>query len=166
DAEDLRVWLEAAPPTPDRMALVEEFLTGEEGSFDSVMSDGQIVWYSISAYQPTPLEVLRNPWIQWTGLLARQIDRPEDPGIRDMAPKALRALGLRTGFTHMEWFRRPDGSVAVSEVAARPPGAQITSMLCYAHDFDFYGGWAQLMVHGTFEPPPRLWSAGTAFLRG
>ena len=34
----------------------------------------------------------------------------------------LRALGLRTGFTHMEWFRRPDGSVAVSEVAARPNG--------------------------------------------
>src|SRR5215831_21321520 len=37
DAEDLRVWLEAAPPAPDRMAMIEEFLTGEEGSYDSVM---------------------------------------------------------------------------------------------------------------------------------
>ena len=166
DAEDLRVWLEAAPPAPDRMAMIEEFLTGEEGSYDSVMAEGQVVWDSISRYFPTPLEVLRNPWIQWIVLLPRDIDGPEYAGIREVAPAALRALGLRTGFTHMEWFRRPDGSVAVSEVAARLPGAQITSMLCYAHDFDFYRGWAHLMVHGTFAPPQRSWSAGTAFLRG
>jgi D-alanine-D-alanine ligase-like ATP-grasp enzyme len=166
DAEDLRVWLEAAPPAPDRMAMVEEFLTGEEGSYDSVMIDGQVVWDSISRYLPTPLEVLRNPWIQWVVLMPREICGTEYAGIRELAPVALRALGLRTGFTHMEWFRRPDGSVAVSEVAARPPGAQITSMLCYAHDFDFYRGWARLMVDGSFAPPQRRWAAGTAFLRG
>src|SRR5215469_14058697 len=166
DAEDLRVWLEAAPPAPDRLAMMEEFLTGEEGSYDSVMIDGRIVWDSISAYLPTPLEVLRNPWIQWVVLLPREVGGPEYTGIREVAPAALRALGLATGFTHMEWFRRPDGSVAVSEVAARPAGAQITSMLCYAHDFDFYRSWAQLMVHDSFDPPPRLWSAGTVYLRG
>ncbi len=78
----------------------------------------------------------------------------------------MRALGLRTGLTHMEWFRRPDGSIAVSEVGARPPGAQITSMLCYAHDFDLYRAWAALTVDGTFDPPVRQWSAGTVYLRG
>ena len=166
DAEDLRVWLEAAPPGPGRLAMMEEFLTGEEGSYDSVMADGQIVWDSVSRYFPTPLEVLRNPWIQWIVVLPREIDGPEYAGIREVAPAALRALGLVTGFTHMEWFRRPDGSVAVSEVAARPAGGQITSMLCYACDFDFYRSWAQLMVHGTFAPPQRRWSAGTAYLRG
>ena len=66
----------------------------------------------------------------------------------------------------MEWFRRPDGSVAVSEVGARPPGAQITSMLCYAHDFDLYTAWARLMVDGSFDPPERKWAAGTVYLRG
>ena len=35
------------------------------------------------------------------------------------------ALGVRDALTHMEWFGRPDGSVAVSEVGARPPGAQL-----------------------------------------
>ena len=166
DADDLRVWLDAAPPTPDRLALLEEFLTGDEGSYDSVMMDGQIVWDSVSSYLPTPLEVLRNPWIQWMVLLPRDIDGPEYDGIRAIAPTALRALGLRTGLTHLEWFRRPDGTVAVSEVAVRPPGAQITSMLCYAHDFDLYRAWAQLMVHGSFAPPERGWSVGTVFLRG
>jgi hypothetical protein len=163
---DLDAWLEVAPPAPDRPALIEEFLTGEEGSYDSVMVDGEIVWDSISSYLPTPLEVLRNPWMQWAVLLPRDINGPEYVGIRQVAPVALRALGLRTGLTHMEWFRRPDGSVAVSEVGARPPGAQITSMLCYAHDFDLYRDWAQLMVDGTFAPPVRQWAAGTVYLRG
>jgi hypothetical protein len=163
---DLDAWLAAAPPAPDRPALIEEFLTGEEGSYDSVMVDGEIVWDSISNYLPTPLEVLRNPWMQWAVLLPRDINGPEYVGIRQVAPVALRALGLDTGLTHMEWFRRPDGSVAVSEVGARPPGAQITSMLCYAHDFDLYRAWARLMIDGTFEPPVRQWSTGTVYLRG
>ena len=166
DADDLRVWLDAAPPAPDRLALLEEFLTGEEGSYDSVMVGGQVVWDSVSGYLPTPLEVLRNPWIQWIVLMPRDIGGPEYAGIRAIAPTALRALGLHTGLTHLEWFRRPDGTVAVSEVAVRPPGGQITSMLCYAHDFDLYSAWAQLMVHGTFAPPRRNWSVGTVFVRG
>jgi hypothetical protein len=165
DAGDLKAWLDAAPPEPDRLALLEEFLTGDEGSYDSVMSDGQIVWDSVSNYLPTPLEVLRNPWIQWAVLMPRQIG-PEYDAIRAIAPIALRALGLRTGLTHMEWFRRPDGTVAVSEVAVRPPGAQITSMLCYVHDFDLYSAWARLMLDGSFTPPHRAWSAGTVFPRG
>jgi hypothetical protein len=166
DRGDLESWLAAAPPDPDRPALMEEFLTGEEGSYDSVMVDGQIVWDSISSYLPTPLEVLRNPWMQWVVLLPRDVSGPEYAPIRTVAPLALRALGLRTGLTHMEWFRRPGGSVAVSEVGARPPGAQITSMLCYAHDFDLYRAWAALMIDGTFDPPARQWSAGTVYLRG
>ena len=68
--------------------------------------------------------------------------------------------------THMEWFTRPDGSVAVSEVAARPPGAQISSMLGYVHDMDFYSAWCELVVLGRFQPRERRYAAGTAYLRG
>lgn len=165
DAEDLEAWLDMAPPAPDRPAQIEEFLTGDEGSYDSVMIDGEVVWDSVSDYLPTPLEVLRHPWMQWVVRLPRDIGAGY-AGIRQVAPDALRALGLRTGLSHMEWFRRPDGSVAVSEVGARPPGAQITSMLCYAHDFDLYSGWARLMTDGTFDPPERKWATGTVYLRG
>jgi len=163
---DLAAWLEMAPPMPERPAQIEEFLTGDEGSYDSVVVNGQVVWDSVSNYLPTPLEVLRNPWMQWVVLLPRDIGGPEYAGIRQVAPQALKALGLSTGLSHMEWFRRPDGSVAVSEVGARPPGAQITSMLCYVHDFDLYTAWAALMIHGGFDPPPRNWAAGTVYLRG
>ena len=109
------------PPSVEEPALLEEFLVGEEHTFDSVTIGGQTVWSSIADYQPPPLEVLRNPWIQWTVMLPRDISGPEYAGIHEVGPAALRALGVRDALTHMEWFRRPDGSVAVSEVAARPP---------------------------------------------
>ena len=166
DPADLAAWLAAAPPAPERPAQIEEFLTGDEGSYDSVMVDGRVVWDSVSDYLPTPLEVLRHPWMQWVVRLPRDIGGPGYAGIRQVAPEALKALGLTTGLTHMEWFRRPDGTVAVSEVGARPPGAQITSMLCFAHDFDLYTAWARLMTDGSFDPPERKWAAGTVYLRG
>ena len=135
---DFASWLRAAQADPAEVWLLEEFLTGPEHTFDSVTIDGNTVWASISDYQPPPLEVLRTPWVQWTVVLPRAIDAPEYDAIKQVGPAALRALGVQTAFTHMEWFERPDGSVAVSEVGARPPGAQLASMIGFSHDFDFY----------------------------
>ena len=75
--------------------MLEEFLTGREHSFDSATLDGQTIWSSISDYEPPPLEVLRNPWIQWTVVLPRDLGGPEYDAIRDVGPAALRALGHR-----------------------------------------------------------------------
>jgi hypothetical protein len=166
DLSALRGWLDAIPPRADAPGLLEEFLVGEEHSFDSITTGGNTVWSSVSDYLPPPLEVLRNPWIQWTVLLPREVKEPRYDGIWEVGPVALRTLGVRDALTHMEWFRRPDGSVAVSEVAARPPGAQITSMMGYVHNVDFYRVWAELMILNRFEPPARQYAAGTAYLRG
>jgi hypothetical protein len=166
DGSALEGWLGALLPSAAAPALLEEFLVGEEHTFDSVTVGGRTVWSSIADYRPPPLDVVRNPWIQLTVLLPRDITSPEYAGIHEVGPAALRALGVTEALTHMEWFRRPDGSVAVSEVAARPPGAQLTSMHGYAHDFDLYAAWARLVVLGSFEVPERRFAVGTAFLRG
>ena len=86
--------------------------------------------------------------------------------MRTLTAGAVKALGLRTGMSHLEWFLRPNGDVAISEVGARPPGAQLTSLVSYAHDFDFYRGWAQLVTHGTFDPPERRYAVAAVYLRG
>lgn len=166
DRAALDGWLAALPPHPGDPALLEEWLSGHEHTLDSVTQGGTTVWSSISDYRPPPLEVLRTPWIQWTVLLPREIDTPEYAGIAEVGPAALRALGVRDALTHMEWFRRPDGSIAVSEVAARPPGAQISSMIAYSHDIDFHAAWAALVLLDRFEPPERRYASGTAYLRG
>lgn len=163
---DLDRFLERFPPNPARPTLYEEFVRGTEYSFDSVMIAGKLVWHSISCYMPSPLEVMENPWIQWVVMLPRDISQPEFDPIREAAFTGLRALGLTTGLSHMEWFRLQDGRIAISEVGARPPGAQFTSLLSYAHDIDFYRAWPALMVFNEFDPPPRQFAAGAAYIRG
>jgi len=164
DGATLERYLERYVPRAGAPVLIEEFLSGTEHSFDSVVIDRRMVFWSVSRYLPSPLTVLENPWIQWAVLLPRELDGYGD--IRSAAADALGALGLETGMTHMEWFRRPDGSLAISEVAARPPGAQFTSLLSFAHDLDFYSAWARLVIAKRFEPPPRRWSVGAAYVRG
>src|SRR6476469_546224 len=165
-AADFASWLRAAQANPAEVWLLEAFLTGREHTFDSVTIEGNTLWASISDYQPPPLEVLRTPWVQWTVVLPRAIDGAEYDSIKQIGPAALRALGVQTAFTHMEWFARPDGSVAVSEVGARPPGAQLASMIGFSHDIDFYSMWSELVLLGTFRPPERVYATGTAYLRG
>ncbi|MCA9737041.1 MAG: ATP-grasp domain-containing protein [Gemmatimonadota bacterium] len=163
--EDLGACLRALPPSSERPTLLEEFVVGEEHSFDSVMVDGHLAWHSINHYLPSPLEVLREPWIQWAVLLPREVDDPRYDGIRQVAGSALGALGMENGMSHMEWFRRPDGSVAISEVGARPPGARFVNLISHAHDFDLFAAWARLVVFGQFQPPARRFAAGVAYLR-
>ena len=165
-ATELREGLVAVPPSEEQPLLLEEFVVGREHSFDAVCIGDRPVWHSLTHYTPGPLEVLENPWIQWTVLLPREVDHPRYDDIRHVGAAALKALGMETGLYHMEWFRRTDGSLAVSEVAARPPGAQFTTLMSYAHDMDFYEAWARLMVFDKFDPPGRKYAAGIVFLRG
>lgn len=158
--------LELMRPSPGHEMLLEEFITGTEHSFETISIDGKPAWHSLTHYQPTPLDVLRNPWIQWCVLLPREGVTEEYADIREANDRALSALGLGTGLTHLEWFRRADRSIAISEVAARPPGAQITTLISHAHEADFRRAWAHLMVFGELRFPPRVWATGAAFLRG
>lgn len=165
NAEVGEKWLAHSPPTDDHPVLIEEFLVGQEYSFESVLVDGRLIWHSICRYDPTPLAVIENPWIQWCVVLPRDISGEEFSDIRNIGAQAVRSLGMETGLSHMEWFRRNDGSIAISEVGARPPGAQIASLMSWAHDSNLYSGWAHLLVHGEFDPPERRYTVGAAYLR-
>jgi len=165
-ADALHDALRRTPPAPGRAVLLEEFVTGDEHSLETISVDGRPVFHSLTHYIPSPLEVMRNPWIQWCVVLPREADEPQYDDARRAGDAALRALGMRTGLSHMEWFRRKDGSVAISEIAARPPGAQITTLISRAHDMDFVREWARVMVYSQFEAPPRKYAVGCAYLRG
>ncbi len=166
DARELDEALAMAPPSPERPVLLEEFVVGREHSFEAVTLRGKPVWHSLSRYDPTPLEVLREPWIQWCVRIPREIDDPAYDDVRRAGYRALEVLGMEGGVSHMEWFRRPDGTLAISEIAARPPGAQICSLVSWAHDVDFHAAWARSVVFDAFDPPPRRYAAGAAYLRG
>jgi hypothetical protein len=166
DDESLLEAVARSAPRPGNAALIEEFITGDEYSLETISIDGRAVWHSLTHYYPTPLEAVRNPWIQWCVVSPREVDDPRYDDIREAGSRALEVLGMETGLSHMEWFRRRDGTIAISEVAARPPGAQITTLNSRAHDIDFVRAWTEVMVFGTFECPTRKYAVGVAFLRG
>ena len=166
DAANLRRALAAMQPSAASPVLVEEFITGAEHSFDTFSLNGRPVFHSLTHYLPQPLDVVRNPWIQWRVLLPRDVDDARYDDIRGAAYRALDALGMSTGVSHLEWFRRADGSIALSEVAARPPGAQIMTMISRANDFDALAAWCRMNVFGQFDLPSRKYAVGTAYLRG
>ena len=164
--EDLEKALTLIPPTPNRAVLLEEFILGDEFSFDTFSLKGKPAFYSLTHYYPNPLEAMREPWIQWQVLLPREVEDPIYEDIKKAAFKTLDVLGMKTGMSHLEWFRRKDGSIAVSEVAARPPGAQITTLISRANDFDSVAAWARMMIFGEFPKVERKYAVGAAYLRG
>jgi len=166
NAEELKKALSLNPPAPGHEVLLEEFITGNEFSFDTFSLNGKPVFHSLTQYFPNPLEAMREPWIQWQVVLPREVESPVYDDIKQAAFKTLDALGMNTGMSHLEWFRRTDGSIAISEVAARPPGAQITTLISRANDFDCVAAWARMMIFGTFPVPERKYAVGAAYLRG
>lgn len=166
DSQQVEDWLQWSVPDEEQPTLLEEFVIGEEHAFDCVFVKGRAVWWNITRYYPTPLQVMENPWIQWAVILPQDISGPEYEAIRQAGPRAIATLGLETGLVHMEWFRRPDGSIAISEAAVRPPGAQFSTLISYAHDFDLYEAWGRLMTYEEFDPPARKFAVGAAYLRG
>ena len=165
--DELKAALAGMQASPQRPVLAEEFLRGREFSFETITIDGEVRFTSFSQYLPTPLEVLENPWVQWCCLLPREADHPVLTEARNIGVRAIEALGLESGFTHMEWFQRTDGSVAIGEIAQRPPGANITRMTGLAHDFDAYLAWARAVVDDEFDGPyRRQYAVGCAFFRG
>ncbi|MCU0625389.1 MAG: ATP-grasp domain-containing protein [Gemmatimonadaceae bacterium] len=166
DGDALTRALELLAPSPSAPVQVEEFITGDEHSLETVSIGGVPVWHSLTHYHPTPLEVLRNPWIQWVVVLPREVDDHRYDDIKRTGDDALAALGMGTGVSHMEWFRRRDGSLAIGEVGARPPGAQITTLVSRSTDTDFVRSWADVMVNGSFIVPERRYAVAAAYLRG
>ena len=157
--------LAAALPKLPRPLIAESFLTGAEHSLETWVLGGKTVFQSATRYYPSALEVADNPHLQWC------VHLPRDPAPFADAAKvvshAVTALGLTDGLAHTEWFRRPDGTVAIGEIGARPPGAGLMDLHGHAHDADWFRAWARLMVDDAFDGPwPRRWSVAGVYLRG
>lgn len=127
---------------------VEEFVEGEEYTFDTITVNGKIAYYNIAWYRPRPLVARSNEWISPQVIALRDIDHPDlQEGVK-MGFDVIEALQFDTGFTHMEWYRKADGEVVFGEIGARPPGAHQVDQMKYACDFDVFREWADAITQG------------------
>ncbi len=145
---------------------VEEFIEGDEYTFDTISASGRILYYNIAWYRPRPLIARSVEWISPQTVTLRDPDVAELEDGRRMGTEVLAALGFRTGFAHMEWFRKTDGEVVFGEIGARPPGARSVDLMNYASDIDVFFGWAEAVCHGRFSQEiDRRYNAAVVFKR-
>jgi hypothetical protein len=163
-ADELRGVLPRLQHVPE--VSVEEFVDGDEFTFDTVSIDGRVAYYNIAWYRPRPLVARSNEWISPQVIALRQVDQPLLQGGVKLGLDVIRALGFQSGFTHMEWYRKADGEVVFGEIGARPPGAHQVDQMNYACDFDVFREWGRAVAWGRFDAEiRRLYNVSTIYKR-
>lgn len=145
---------------------VEEFVDGEEYTYDTITVGGRIAYFNVAWYRPRPLIARSNEWISPQVIALRDVD---DPILADgiaMGEAVIEALGFDTGFTHMEWYRKADGEVVFGEIGARPPGAHHVDQMKWACDFDVFRAWGSAVVAGRLDTElERRYNVATIYKR-
>lgn len=132
---------------------VEEFISGEEFTYDTVCASGAIAFENVCEYRPNPLIGKQVEWISPQVITWRDLADPRLADGVELGRKVIQAMGLQSGFTHMEWYRKEDGEVVFGEIGARSPGGRLTDLMNFACDTDLYVGWAEAVCYGTFSQP-------------
>jgi hypothetical protein len=145
---------------------VEEFIDGEEFTFDTICAGGRIQFENVSWYRPRPLVARQHEWVSSQTIALKDLSAPHLQGGIAMGRRVLQALEFGTGFTHMEWYLTAKGEAVFGEIGGRPPGARSTDIMNYCTDDDVFAGWAEAVVHGgTRRPFRRQYNASIVFKR-
>jgi formate-dependent phosphoribosylglycinamide formyltransferase (GAR transformylase) len=130
---------------------VEEFIEGEEFTYDTICIDGRIVYENVCYYRPNPLIARSTEWISPQTIALRDLSPPDVKAGIAQGHDVLKALEFGTGFTHMEWFYTAKQEAVFGEIAARPPGAHTVDLMNYVGDVDLFNGYAEADLKGTFS---------------
>jgi hypothetical protein len=149
-----------------RRVSVEEYVEGEEYTYDTVCAGGQILFENIAWYRPKPIVGRNVEWISMQTVNLRDIDAPALAPGRELGRRVIETLGFDTGFTHMEWFLTPAGEAVFGEIGGRPPGGRSVDLMNFSNDFDIYAGWAAAVTHGKLgQTAHRRYNAAAIFKR-
>ena len=148
------------------VASCEEFIDGEEFTYDTVCIGGKPAYENVAAYLPKPLIARTNEWISPVIITVRDLEQPKlKPGLT-LGRKVLKALAMGDGFTHMEWYLTKKGEAVFGEIGCRPGGAHLVDQMNYTGDIDLFREWARVACWRSFEASTRRkFNAGIIFKR-
>lgn len=149
DEEALDRVLAALGHVPE--VTVEEFVEGDEYTYDTLCIGGEPVFENVAQYFPNPLVMRTQEWVSPITITHRDLTRGPIPDGIALGRRVLTALRMHDGFTHMEWFATPDGEVVFSEIGCRPGGAHLVDQMNYTCDTDLFLEWARIVCHHRFE---------------
>ncbi|HOX21927.1 MAG TPA: ATP-grasp domain-containing protein [Elusimicrobiales bacterium] len=127
---------------PDMAFIAEEFVDGRMLTFDGLTDlAGDIAFCASLNYDRGVMEVV-NEGTDLYYYTAREIA----PDLEEMGRKIVKAYGLKGRFFHLEFFRKPDGTLVAVEANIRPPGGMTLDLYNFASDIDVYDMWARVIV--------------------
>jgi biotin carboxylase len=145
-------------------ASCEEFIEGEEFTYDTVCIGGEPVYENSAQYLPPPLLARSQEWISPVIITVRDLS-PLRAGLQ-LGRRVLKALQMGDGFTHMEWFLTARGEAVFGEIGCRPGGAHLVDQMNYTGDIDLFREWARTVCWHAFDAPTeRKYNAAIIFKR-
>ncbi len=135
--------------------LLEKFVPGDVYHADSVVSEREVLFCSVSRYGKPPMSVAHQGGIFTTYMLPRESE--EAAQLRPLNRDLIQALGLVRGVSHAEFIRaHSDGEFYFLECAARVGGAYISDMVETATGLNLWREWARIEIAGgkPYELPP------------
>ena len=147
-------------------ASCEEYIDGEEFTFDTLCIGGRPAYENIAAYIPKPIEMRTLEWVSPITITVRRMEQPRLAVGIELGRDVLRALQMGDGFTHMEWFLTPSGGAVFGEIGCRPGGAFLVDQMNYTSDIDLFREWARVVCWQSFDAvAPRKYNTGVIFKR-
>jgi biotin carboxylase len=131
--------------------LLEKFVPGDVYHVDSVVSEKEVVFSSVSRYGAPPMAVAQQGGIFTTYLLPGESQ--DVVSLRQLNRDLINALGLVRGVSHAEFIgARSDGHFYFLECAARVGGAYISEMVETATGINLWREWARIEIAGGKQP--------------
>jgi biotin carboxylase len=135
--------------------LLEAFVPGDVFHVDSVVSEHEVLFSSVSKYGKPPMKVAHGG-VFTTFTVPRGSE--DDESLRAINVDVIAALGLLHGVAHAEFIRaRQDGHLYFLECAARVGGAYINEMVEAATGLNLWREWARIEITGdsrSYQLPP------------
>ena len=133
--QQLLLALELTKPSHEQPLLAEEYCKGQELCFDTITIANEPRFHSICCYQPSILEAVEDPSIQWRCVMPRDISGARYEAFITQGLQAVRALSVGDAMTHMEGFLSEDGAAAVYRRHPAPGGRtdRADARLCLRH---------------------------------
>lgn len=149
-----------------RELSVEEYIEGEEFTYDTICIDGRPAYENVAQYLPKPLEARSEEWISPVIITVRDLAQAKIQKGIALGRSVLKALNMGDGFTHMEWFFTPKGEAVFGEIGCRPGGARLVDQMNYTGDVDLFREWARAVCWKSFEgTTARKYNCGIIFKR-
>jgi len=105
--------------------LYEQFIDAAEGSIESFVENGQIIFSSMTEYHTNKV----------ANIVPAGYPPYEVEAIQSLNAKVIKSLNIKWGLTHLEYYRDKKG-LLFGEVALRPPGGYIMELIKCAYGFD------------------------------